>query len=100
MRRRPTKRRYEVWPAGHAGGPTKKLPQVGQEPVEAVESRRSSPDAPMIIEYSTRSKDILLKILDISVIGSDLTPHFHISTAHFESSIARGLLLYPREYSD
>ena len=28
----------------NAAGPTKKLPQVGQEPVEAVESRPISPD--------------------------------------------------------
>ncbi len=34
---------------GSLASPIKKLPQVGQEPVEAVESRHSSPDGPMII---------------------------------------------------
>src|SRR3954465_3159240 len=32
-------------------GAIKKLPQVGQEPVEAVESGHINPDGPMIIDY-------------------------------------------------
>jgi hypothetical protein len=47
---------------GLAGNPIKKLPQVGQEPVEAVESRHSSPDRPMIINPNVLSKDIPAKI--------------------------------------
>jgi hypothetical protein len=45
-----------------ASGAIKKLPQVGQEPVEAVESEHISPDGPMIIDCYTASKDIPAKI--------------------------------------
>jgi hypothetical protein len=60
----------EAAPAGSrtarlAAHPTKKLPQVGQEPVEAVESRHSNPDGPMIIDPCTPSKDIPSKIPEI-----------------------------------
>ena len=44
----------------------KKLPQVGQEPVEAVESRHSSPDAPMIRARREKSKEIPEKIAQYS----------------------------------
>jgi hypothetical protein len=43
-------------------GAIKKLPQVGQEPVEAVESGHINPDGPMIIDCYTGRKDILAKI--------------------------------------
>ncbi len=43
----------------------KKLPQVGQEPVEAVESRHIGPDRPIIIDFDRESKDIPVKILII-----------------------------------
>jgi hypothetical protein len=43
--------------------PIKKLPQAGQEPVEAVESERIRPDAPYDTRISQRRKDIPLKNL-------------------------------------
>jgi hypothetical protein len=60
-----------------ASSAIKKLPQVGQEPVEAVESGHSNPDRPMIIDCRTRSKDIPAKIPII--FGGSIasrTPHF------------------------
>jgi hypothetical protein len=59
----------EKWPR------IKKLPQVGQEPVEAVESRRSSPDAPIIMGRREKSKEILGKIRQYSSqVRLDETP--------------------------
>jgi hypothetical protein len=46
--------------------PIKKLPQAGQEPVEAVESRRIRPDAPYDTRIIHLGKDIPRKICDIS----------------------------------
>jgi hypothetical protein len=43
-------------------GAIKKLPQVGQEPVEAVESGHIGPDGPSIIDLGIKSKDIPIKI--------------------------------------
>jgi hypothetical protein len=61
--------------------PIKKLPQVGQEPVEAVESRHSSPDGPMIIDWHTGSKDIPVKIPDILAGRPGGIPYFHTCDA-------------------
>jgi hypothetical protein len=49
------------WPKMRKQRAQKKLPQVGQEPVEAVESRPISPDGLYIIRKSMGRKDILEK---------------------------------------